>query len=178
MHHHCRVVGTLPQTPSWRGCPGASQAPSRRWCTGASGDTYFAVGIAFRVYGRDSSCTRTALILCGEPACCTYLDLPTRELLKRLVYTMLGPVLFLIYINGIVRSSLHLNLLLYADDATLYIQGKNLMLHIMNEELILICNWLSSNKVNLNVKKTCFINSGPLMTRTLHNILSKSKTFP
>ena len=73
---------------------------------------------------------------------------------------MLGLVLFLIYINDIIRSRSHLNFLLYADDdTTLYIQGKDLTLlqNIINQELTHICNWLNSNKLKFNVGKTCFM---------------------
>lgn len=89
--------------------------------------------------------------------------------------SMLGPILFLMYINDIVRSSSHLNFLLYADDTTLYIQGNDLTMlqNIMNEEVAHICDWLSSNRLKLNVDKTRAMITQPLMTTTPCNVSIK-----
>ena len=69
--------------------------------------------------------------------------------------SILGPVLFLIYINDISNST-SLNLLSFADDTTIYHSDcdiDNLTL-TLNHELKNIYNWLCANKLCLNVKKT------------------------
>ena len=69
--------------------------------------------------------------------------------------SILGPVLFLIYINDISNST-SLNLLSFADDTTIYHSDcdiDNLTL-TLNHELKNIYNWLCGNKLCLNVKKT------------------------
>ncbi|KAF7685156.1 RNA-directed DNA polymerase from mobile element jockey, partial [Cucumispora dikerogammari] len=70
--------------------------------------------------------------------------------------SILGPLLFLIYINDIVNSSNRLSFVLFADDTTVYTTGKNFNECIahMNNELVNISNWFMSNKLTLNVDKT------------------------
>ena len=71
----------------------------------------------------------------------------------------MGPVLFILYINVIVRYSNLLNKTVYADDTTLSFEGKNLSqaLQIMNPEFekILLC--LYRNQLTVNVLKTHFM---------------------
>ena len=70
--------------------------------------------------------------------------------------SILGPLLFLIYINDIVNSSNRLSFVLFADDTTVYTSGKSLNECIahMSSELLHISNWFMSNKLTLNVDKT------------------------
>ena len=50
--------------------------------------------------------------------------------------SILGPILFLLYINDITRCSSQLKFLLYADDTTIFVQGNNLenITQTLNEE--------------------------------------------
>ena len=51
-----------------------------------------------------------------------------------------------------------INLLMYADDTTLYCNlSDNLNEAVINNELNKITDWLSSNKLSLNVKKTKYM---------------------
>ena len=70
--------------------------------------------------------------------------------------SILGPLLFLIYINDIVNTSDSVSFVLFADDTTVYSTGDNLDDSIanMNNQLINISNWFTSNKLTLNVDKT------------------------
>ena len=75
--------------------------------------------------------------------------------------SILGPVLFLIYINDISNST-SLNLLTFADDITIYHSDCDIdiLTLTLNHELKNIYNWLCANKLCLNVKKTqyCIFN--------------------
>ena len=71
--------------------------------------------------------------------------------------SILGPILFLIYINDITNST-SLNLLSFADDTTVYQSGPHIdtLIDSVNQELIHLYDWLCANKLSLNIKKTNF----------------------
>ena len=66
--------------------------------------------------------------------------------------SILGPLLFIIYINDMVNSSESFKFINFADDTTL-ITKLNLNDSI-NDELAKFYNWLKANKLSLNVNKT------------------------
>ena len=70
--------------------------------------------------------------------------------------SVLGPLLFLLYINDIVNSSKLFQFTLFADDTSLFYSQKNTtnMSQIVNIELEKISHWLGANKLSLNVKKS------------------------
>ena len=69
--------------------------------------------------------------------------------------SILDPLLFLIYINDLPLVSNVLNMLMYADDTTLYCNINQTVTEIqINAELEKMNAWLSANKLSLNVKKT------------------------
>ena len=74
--------------------------------------------------------------------------------------SVLGPLLFLLYINDIVNSSSILKFFLFADDTTLFYSAKTspLLEKQLNDELKKVNKWLISNKLSLNVDKSCFLN--------------------
>ena len=73
--------------------------------------------------------------------------------------SILGPLLFLIYINDIVKSSNLFKFILFADDTTIIspinINNKETA-NIINIELDKIITWLKLNKLSLNISKTKF----------------------
>ena len=71
----------------------------------------------------------------------------------------LSGLLFLLFINDIVNSSDKLFFNLFADDTSIYLNNANLnnLYDVMNEELVKVGNWLSANKLSLNVSKTTYI---------------------
>ena len=69
--------------------------------------------------------------------------------------SILGTLLFIIYINDIAHSSKHFNFICYADDTTLCSTLKvNTDATQLNMELNNVSRWLNLNKLSLNVKKT------------------------
>ena len=73
--------------------------------------------------------------------------------------SILGPLLFLLYVNDLANVSSVLFPVLFADDTNIFVHGKNLseMVSVLNTELKKIVNWLHSNKLSLNVTKTHYI---------------------
>ena len=75
--------------------------------------------------------------------------------------SIIGPLLFLIYINDLPNSSKLFNFLMYADDTTLFccledITSKN-KAHTLNIELEGVHSWLKANRLTLNVNKTKYM---------------------
>ena len=75
--------------------------------------------------------------------------------------SILGPLLFFIYINDFPNSSKLFNFLMYADDTTLFccledITSDNKEL-VLNNELQCVHSWLKANRLSLNVKKTKYM---------------------
>ena len=70
--------------------------------------------------------------------------------------SILGPLLFLLYINDIAQASSVLTFYLFADDTAIYLSRKNLhdLEETLNHELVNVCHWLTANKLSLNVKKS------------------------
>ena len=73
--------------------------------------------------------------------------------------SVLGPLLFLIYINDFINSSSIFDFHLFADDSNLFYSDKDLQ-HLeetVNRELGEINTWLCANKLSLNIDKTHFV---------------------
>jgi hypothetical protein len=73
--------------------------------------------------------------------------------------SILGPVLFLIYVNDINNSCTDISFTKFADDTTMLATGKTLeeAMSKMNSSLELIDIWFKSNKLNLNPSKTRYM---------------------
>ena len=72
---------------------------------------------------------------------------------------LIGPLLFLIYINDIYRVSWKLNFYLFADDTNILYANNNLkyLESVVNEELRKVCEGLNTNKLSLNTSKHNFV---------------------
>ena len=72
--------------------------------------------------------------------------------------SVLGTLLFLIYINDLPLVSNIVYMIMYADDATLYCNvNQDTTADVINVELFKINQWLAANKFSLNVSKTKFM---------------------
>ena len=73
--------------------------------------------------------------------------------------SILGPLLFLIYINDFVQCLSYGEALMFADDTTLIFIGKTvgILFDKMNRDLSSAADWLAENKLSLNVSKTNYM---------------------
>ena len=72
--------------------------------------------------------------------------------------SILGPLLFLIYINDLPEAT-RFFIRLFADDTFLCAQNNNIIMleNEVNHELHKVFIWLASNKLTLNIKKSKFM---------------------
>ena len=72
--------------------------------------------------------------------------------------SVLGPLLFLIYINDLPNISNKLDFYLFADDTNIYYENESLekLESTVNKELKKLYLWLSVNRLALNIEKTNF----------------------
>ena len=77
--------------------------------------------------------------------------------------SVLGPLLFLLYINDIYNSSKELDFRLFADDTSILFADRNLdfIEQIVNSQLAKVSEWLLANKLSLNVSKSNFLLVSP-----------------
>ena len=70
--------------------------------------------------------------------------------------SILGPLLFLIYVNDLFKASNPLMEVLFADDTNFFLSHKNIdtLFASMSKELENVSTWFKSNKLSLNVDKT------------------------
>ena len=73
--------------------------------------------------------------------------------------SILGPLLFLLYINDISNSSAILKFILFADDTNIFYSCENFesLCTTVNRELREVIQWFKSNRLSVNLKKTNFI---------------------
>ena len=75
--------------------------------------------------------------------------------------SVLGPLMFIIYLNHIAKSSDILDFICYADDTTLssvlnYFENNQSFSGNINTEVEKVHDWLKVNKLSLNISKTKF----------------------
>ena len=82
--------------------------------------------------------------------------------------SILGPLLFIIYMNDLPNSLLHTNCILFADDTTIYLTLKDLKKSRegMESDMTSLFDWFCANKLSLNVMKTNFVVFAPHSVNT------------
>ena len=85
--------------------------------------------------------------------------------------SILGPLLFLIYINDIIKCSSFFHYVLFADDTTLVASHSDIsfLFDSINDNLKCVYTWLLCNKLSLNVLKTKYI--------VFRNVQNKSEIY-
>ena len=70
--------------------------------------------------------------------------------------SILGPILFILYINDLPKISPKMTCLLYADDTAIVVKEKSveLLQNTVNEIMPMLSKWFSANYLSLNVAKT------------------------
>ena len=68
----------------------------------------------------------------------------------------LGPLLFIISLNNLPNVLLNSKIALHADDTAIYYQSNDAheIEKMLQEDLLLIYNWMKVNKPSLNIKKS------------------------
>ena len=87
--------------------------------------------------------------------------------------SVLGPLLFLIYINDIFNCSNHIAFILFADDTNIFAKHKDVkhLMDMINIELKHVASWLAANKLTLHPNETKFILFHPTRKKiNLHDI--------
>ena len=81
--------------------------------------------------------------------------------------SILGPLLFLIYINDLSSVSKTLDFILFADDTNIFFSHSNLesLYLIVNGELNRLTDWFRANKLSVNIKKSNFMIFRPRQKR-------------
>ena len=76
--------------------------------------------------------------------------------------SILGPLLFNVYINSLSAAVTKSELILYADDAVLIVAASTPqeLNDALRHDFALISDWYTDNKLTLNVKKTKLMISG------------------
>ena len=81
--------------------------------------------------------------------------------------SILGPLLFLVYINDLCKVSKVLEMILFADDTNIFYlhTDASYLMEVVNLELKKITSWFYTNKLSINVKKSNFIIFRPKQNR-------------
>ena len=73
--------------------------------------------------------------------------------------SILGPLLFLIYVNDMTHCSHILEFILFADDTNIFLTNRdaNRLYDTINVELVALSHWFKANKLSLNISKTNYM---------------------
>ncbi len=84
--------------------------------------------------------------------------------------SILGPLLFILYINDITSTTSLFEMILFADDTTLLYSHPNISskINCINKELCEISNWFKANKLSVNANKTNNMILGTLYCNQKH----------
>jgi len=77
--------------------------------------------------------------------------------------SILGPLLFILYINDLPNVSSVIDYILFADDSNIFCNGYNIdeLIATLNEQLTYVCDWFNVNNLTINKTKTQLMIFGP-----------------
>ena len=77
--------------------------------------------------------------------------------------SVLGPLLFILYINDICNISTNGKFVLFADDTNIFVAAESIskVYEIANRVLKAVCNYMEVNLLHINVKKCCYMYFSP-----------------
>ena len=89
--------------------------------------------------------------------------------------SILGPLLFILYVNDLHLVSDLVLPILFADDSSIFIRGNDIinMTNTLNQELNKIYIWINTNKLCLNINKTSCMLFKPRRRKVLHEFQVK-----
>ena len=92
--------------------------------------------------------------------------------------SILGPLLFLIYVNDIVNCSTEGEFILYADDTNIFVVGNTMeeVFEKANRIIHRVHMYMQSNLLHINLSKCNFMYFKPNASRTLNSIIGPSFT--
>ena len=81
--------------------------------------------------------------------------------------SVLGPLLFLIYINDLVNSSTRGDFVLFADDTNIFVPGKTKIEAYENAQIVLngIHEYMFSNQLHINLTKSVYMHLRPYLNQ-------------
>ena len=73
--------------------------------------------------------------------------------------SILGPLLFLLYVNDLPNAATNLFSVFYADDTNMFATDKDIdyLVSNLNKALLNVSDWLKANKLSINLKKTHYM---------------------
>ena len=85
--------------------------------------------------------------------------------------SILGPLFFILYINDLPKASKLTELLIFADDTSIFFShsNPNYLENVLNNELLNIDVWLRCNKLSVNIKKTNYVTFSPSQRKLNHS---------
>lgn len=96
--------------------------------------------------------------------------------------SILGPLLFIIYVNQIDKLPLNAKLIMYADDLVLYASHNNWnsLESFMSADINLIYQWSCANRLSINFKKSklqifCNKTKLPLLSKIDHLLMGNNR---
>ena len=86
--------------------------------------------------------------------------------------SVLGPLLFLLYINDIVNSAIHSEFVIFADDTNIFVSAENKeeAYNMANNVLKCVCTYLKLNQLHINLSKCAFMYFRPNLN-TFHSMI-------
>ena len=85
--------------------------------------------------------------------------------------SVLGPLLFLIFINDLPNVSKHLIFYLFADDTNIESNDLLQIQKVVNRELQKVRKWLEANRLALDIDKTNFVIFHSQQNKIMDNIV-------